>query len=147
MKKKPCTAGSCGEKISIRHFFCRTHFDCLSGELKQTLMDAYAKGDSRRLMGALEEARQFFRKREENMLANGRSDLIDVELEFRAETEEAMAFFNGDMEERVGATGRRSQREVWQWCPKRLIETEMSETGRSCVVTMPEWLAKERGFI
>lgn len=114
-------------------------------KIRTALMTAYDVGDGKTLLTALGDAREFFKGKHEKM-SSGRSDLIDVSLEWRAETEEAVAFFDGEIEE-AGERGRRSNREIWQWCPKRLIEVERHGDDRACTVTMPEWLAQDKGFI
>ena len=56
-----------------------------------------------------------------------RSDLIDISAEIRGETEKAYRLFDGTTTE---------------WVPKSQVEANGDGT-----FTMPEWLAKERGFI
>ena len=55
------------------------------------------------------------------------NDLIDIAGEIRAETEKAIQFFDGD---------------VVVWLPRSQIEVNDDGT-----VTMPEWLAIEKGLV
>ncbi len=57
-----------------------------------------------------------------------RSDLVDIAAEKRGETEKAFRLFDG---------------KVTEWVPKSQVE-ENTEDG---TFAMPEWLAKEKGFI
>lgn len=56
-----------------------------------------------------------------------KSDLIDVAAEKRGETEKAWKLYDGDKTE---------------WVPKSMVEDNGDGT-----YAMPEWLAKEKGFI
>ena len=56
-----------------------------------------------------------------------RSDLVDIAAEKRGETEKAFRLFDGARTE---------------WVPKSQVEE-----GGDGTFAMPEWLAKERGFI
>jgi len=58
----------------------------------------------------------------------GRSDIIDIAGEIRAETDKAIQFFDGD-------------RTVW--LPRSQIEIDAIDGA----VAMPEWLAKDKGLI
>lgn len=57
----------------------------------------------------------------------GRSDLIDVAAEIKAETEKAWKLFDGTRTE---------------WVPKSQVEDNGDGT-----FAMPEWLAKDKGFL
>ena len=57
----------------------------------------------------------------------GRFDLVDITAEIRAETDKAWRLFDGDRTE---------------WVPKSQVERNDDGT-----FTMPEWLAKDKGFI
>lgn len=57
----------------------------------------------------------------------GRSDLVDISAELRAETEKAFQLFDG---------------QFTAWVPKSQVEDNGDGT-----FAMPEWLAKEKGFI
>jgi hypothetical protein len=62
-----------------------------------------------------------------------RSNLIDVELNLHAETEKAVAVSDtGDSKDVV-------------WLPKSQIELDVHKD--TITVTMPEWLAKDKGLI
>lgn len=54
--------------------------------------------------------------------------LIDIAGELRGETEKALRVYDG---------------KTTDWVPKRYVEVDSSQT----IFTMPEWLAKEKGFI
>ena len=56
-----------------------------------------------------------------------RSDLVDIAAEKRGETEKAFQLFDGKQTE---------------WVPKSQVEE-----NRDGTFAMPEWLAKEKGFI
>ena len=62
-----------------------------------------------------------------NMEHTGRSNLIDIAGEIKAETERAWKLFDG----------KRSE-----WVPKSQVENNGDGT-----FTMPEWLAREKEFI
>jgi len=55
------------------------------------------------------------------------SDLVDISAELRGETEKAFRLYDGQYTE---------------WVPKSQVEQNSDGT-----FTMPEWLAKEKGFI
>lgn len=65
------------------------------------------------------------------MTVSGRSDLIDLAGELRRETEKAVLFFDGGRE---------------AWLPKSMVEIERGARGL-VTVTLPEWLAKDKGLI
>jgi hypothetical protein len=59
--------------------------------------------------------------------SSGRSDLVDIACEIRAQTERAIQIFDG---------------KITVWLPRSQIEI-----GDDGTVTMPEWLAIERELI
>lgn len=59
---------------------------------------------------------------------SARSDLVDIAGEIRGETDRAYRIFDGSRTE---------------WVPKSLVEYD-DEDG---TFAMPEWLAKDKGFI
>ena len=59
-----------------------------------------------------------------------KSDLIDLEVEIKAETDAAVLVSDGDKE---------------AWLPKSQIEIERK--GRVATVTLPEWLAIAKEFV
>ena len=65
-------------------------------------------------------------------MTTGKSDLIDIAAELRAETDKAWLIFDGGRE---------------AWIPKSQAELTEQEIGPFQVWTMPEWLAKEKGLI
>ena len=58
---------------------------------------------------------------------HGRSDLVDIAAELRGETDKAFRLYDGARTE---------------WVPKSQVENNEDGT-----FAMPEWLAKEKGFI
>lgn len=58
---------------------------------------------------------------------SGRSDIVDVAGEIRAETDKAIQFYDGS---------------VVVWLPRSMIEI-----GDDGTIAMPEWLAMEKGLI
>lgn len=58
---------------------------------------------------------------------SGRSDLVDIECEIRAQTEKAVQVYDG---------------RVTVWLPRSQIE--IADDG---TIAMPEWLAKDKGLI
>lgn len=57
-----------------------------------------------------------------------RSNLIDISGEIKAETEKAYRFYDGTRTE---------------WVPKSQVEWD----AESKTMAMPEWLAKDKGFV
>jgi hypothetical protein len=64
--------------------------------------------------------------------ASGRSDLVDIAGELRADRERSIQFFDGSKT---------------VWLPKSQIEVEKTGPNNFVTVTMPEWLALEKGLI
>jgi len=60
-------------------------------------------------------------------VTSGRSDLVDIAAELKGETEKAWRLYDGSRTE---------------WVPKS--QAEKNDDG---TFTMPEWLAKDKGFI
>lgn len=60
-------------------------------------------------------------------MSSGGSDLVDISAEVQGETDKAWRLYDGDRAE---------------WVPKS--QAERNDDG---TFTMPEWLAKEKGFI
>lgn len=61
-----------------------------------------------------------------------KSDLIDVEVMLKAETAKAYLVYDADPSEAV-------------WVPKS--QCELEKNNGTCTLTLPEWLAKEKGLI
>lgn len=72
-------------------------------------------------------------------MSTGKSDLTDVSLEPRMVRGKAQAFFQGELDE--------NDREVWIWLPLSQIEVSEKDDKGLVVVTMPEWLALDKGLI
>lgn len=146
-RKHYCVADGCEVLISGYHILCEHHFPKLSRELRAELMDCRNKGSGMNLIGVIEQVKDFFKNnqgKEEDSMVNGRSNIIDVTLEYRRETPQSVAFTQGEMED----DGRGGQREIWIWLPKSLIDFEEEHKhGVTCEVQIPEWLAKERNLI
>ena len=70
---------------------------------------------------------------------SGKSDLVDIACEVRRDdpAKPSLAVADGSTEE---VNGR--EREKWFWLPRSQVEINDNGT-----VTMPEWLAIEKGFI
>jgi len=66
---------------------------------------------------------------------SGKSDLVDMEVALHAETEKAV---------RVSASGDEAEA---VWIPKPQCEIERTVVGNSCIITLPEWLAQDKGLI
>ena len=60
--------------------------------------------------------------------------LVDIACEIRKQTEKGIAIWDGEHE--------KGGREKWTWLPK--AEVEVNDDG---TVTMPEWLATEKGLV
>jgi hypothetical protein len=65
--------------------------------------------------------------------------LIDIAAELRHETDAAFLIYDGRSEIKKGDT---TPSELRVWVPKSQVEMNDDKT-----FTMPEWLAKEKGFI
>ena len=115
--------------------------------IRADLMDGYRKGDGRKVVESLNKARSFLAaKTEKKTMPTGKSDIVDVHLEYRrvSPSGSSIAFFQGEFEE----DGRGGQREVWVWLPKSQIEIDGEEKhGKTVEVSLPEWLATEKGLI
>lgn len=62
-----------------------------------------------------------------------KSDLVDLDLSFRHETDDAFAVWNGDR--------KPDGTEKWVWLTKKYTERDGD------IFTMPEWLAIEKGLV
>lgn len=74
-----------------------------------------------------------------------KSNLVDIACEIRQDdpTKKAIAVADGTMEEVVDQrTGEVTEREKWFWLPRSQIEIDGEGT-----VTLPDWLAREKGLI
>lgn len=65
--------------------------------------------------------------------------LIDISAELRHETPNAYLLYDGRSEIKKGDT---QPSEIRTWVPKSMVEDNGDKTW-----TMPEWLAKDKGFI
>lgn len=63
-----------------------------------------------------------------------RSDVIDIDVHVHVKTERAVL---------ISETG---DRDAAEWVPLSQVEVEMT-SGHTARVTMPEWLAIEKGFV
>lgn len=63
-----------------------------------------------------------------------KSDLIDITVQLLHETERAVLVTDSTPEKGV-------------WLPRSQVEIEPADMGRLHVVTLPEWLAIERGLV
>lgn len=71
-------------------------------------------------------------------MTTGKSDIVDVSLEPRLRRDKAQAFFQGELDE--------DDKEIWIWLPLSQIEIEQGE-GNLVTVSLPEWLALDKGLI
>ena len=69
-----------------------------------------------------------------------KSDLVDITCTIVAERDKAIAITDGTVEFKNG-----HERHVWFWLPRSQIEIEPQ--GQHFVVTMPMWLARNKGLI
>ncbi len=69
--------------------------------------------------------------------------IIDIDLEPRMVKGKAQAFWQGEYNE----DDKGNKKEVWIWLPLSQIEIETSTCGRNSLVSMPEWLAMDKGLI
>jgi len=70
-----------------------------------------------------------------------RSDLIDIECEIVSESPKAVQIWDGASYDSDGGFATRKT----VWLPRSQIE--IIENGKTATVTMPEWLATEKGLI
>ena len=70
--------------------------------------------------------------------------LTDITCHVRAIRDKAIAVSDGTTEEHEGR-----EREVWFWVPLSMIgiDPEQYDIGDEVVVTMPEWVAADKGLI
>lgn len=61
-----------------------------------------------------------------------KSNLTDITVERRHETASAILVHDGD---------------VQVWLPKGQIEIEETGDGKTVIVTLPQWLAEEKGLV
>ncbi len=65
-------------------------------------------------------------------MTSGRSDIIDISVEFTAQTSKAILVTDGTTE---------------AWLPLSQVEFERDPGGKTYTVSLPEWLAKDMGLI
>ena len=146
-RKRTCSGAGCGTKIPQKMFLCPSCFAKLPKAMKARMSKAFKVMDGAELMAAKKDAAAYLERliedhKDRKKMATGKSDLVDVILEARIQRGAAQAFFQGDQEEdRDG-----NMRENWIWLPLSQIEVVPKE-GTLCTVTMPEWLAHEKGLI
>jgi len=142
-RKKNCGAPGCSERIKMRHSYCEKHFALLPRQIRGDMIEARRIGDGRRVVDASKRAIEFYENYKEREVTTGKSDIVDVTLEPRMVKGRAQAFFQGDYEESHGTA---DNKEVWIWLPLSQIEIDEQANG-TCVVSMPEWLAMDKGLI
>lgn len=73
-------------------------------------------------------------------MVTGKSDIVDVVVEMRDDSphRQAIAVFDGEKD--------KNDKEVWVWLPRSQIEVDKLE-GRSVTISLPEWLAMDKGLI
>ena len=74
----------------------------------------------------------------------GSKTLTDIACHVRQVRDKAIAVADGTTEENEGR-----DREVWYWLPLSQIEVDPStyDVGDEVTVTLPEWLAMDKGLI
>lgn len=73
----------------------------------------------------------------------GGRTLTDIACKVMRTTEKGIAVADGTMEEIADReTGEVKEREKWFWLPKSQVEVNDDGT-----ITLPEWLAQEKGMI
>ena len=142
-RKKNCGAPECSERIKMRHSYCEKHFSLLPRQIRSDMIEARRIGDGRKVLDASKRAIEFYENYKEREVTTGKSDIVDVTLEPRMVKGRAQAFFQGDYEESHGTA---DNKEVWIWLPLSQIEIDEQKDG-TCVVSMPEWLAMDKGLI
>lgn len=78
-------------------------------------------------------------------MTTGKSNIVDVSLEPRMVRGKAQAFWQGDYKENDG--GKPDAQEEWVWLPLSQIEVTEVTDSPLVEVSMPEWLAKDKGLI
>lgn len=73
----------------------------------------------------------------------GKRGLVDIAVMVRHETDSAYLLADGRTEIKKGDE---APSELRIWIPKSQVEIEITG-NKSAIATMPEWLAKEKGFI
>lgn len=71
------------------------------------------------------------------------AELCDVDCYFRRETEKGVAVADGT---KFVDPKTKEHKEKWFWLPRSLIEIEQKK-GDHVVITMPRWLAEEKGLV
>ena len=67
-----------------------------------------------------------------------KSELVDIQVQVKYQTGQAVLIFDPEDEDRIKTI----------WLPRSQIEIEYKgQDERSAVVTMPEWLAIEKGLV
>ena len=143
-RKKNCGAPECSERIKMRHSYCEKHFSLLPRQIRSDMIEARRIGDGRKVLDASKRAIEFYENYKEREVTTGKSDIVDVTLESRglSDSGKAKAFWQGDYKE----LNNGEEREVWIWLPLSQIEIDEQKDG-TCVVSMPEWLAMDKGLI
>lgn len=80
----------------------------------------------------------------------GSKTLTDVSCTVRQIREKAIAVADGTTDSKTDKdTGEVTEREKWFWLAKSLIEVDPEdyEVGDTVTVTMPEWVAEDKGLI
>lgn len=132
----------CQETISGKHYFCLTHFKRIPAQVRDALLNAVKIGAGNDVLEYMEAAKEALSKGTE--MTTGKSDLIDVTLEYRQENaaKTATAFFQGEYEDTA------QKKEIWVWLPNSQIEIDgVKERGQTVEVTLPEWIALQKELI
>ena len=72
-----------------------------------------------------------------------KNELVDIDCYLRRESEKAVAVADGSM---MIDPKTKEEKEKWFWLPLSLIEIDRKK-GDHVIVTMPRWLAEEKGLV
>ena len=137
-RHKDCSSEGCDRKIKIRHYFCRKCLDKIPNHIRSGIFNALHSSDYTALKYYLEQSRESLKR-----MGTENKDTIEVTLHKRRESHsgKSMAFWAGDYED-----SENFKKELWVWLPYKCIEIDNTD-GDVCVVTVPEWLAIEKGLV
>ena len=76
-------------------------------------------------------------------MENEKPELVEIDCQIAQEREKAIAITDGTEEDDPRAGGKRLK---WYWLPKSQITILPHGEGRF-LVSIPAWLAKEKGFV
>ena len=71
-----------------------------------------------------------------------KSEVTDIECKIIQEKEKCIVITNGENE-----MFRNYSREKWYFLPKSLTEYDKQHNGKVTIITIPVWLAEEKGLV